>query len=221
MAQNISILGANYSAVPAVNLPKTGGGTAKFTDVTDSTAIASDVATGKYFYSADGTRTAGTNSGGGGASNFVHGEFHTNSTYGAQTIDIPYTGNGYAIMATVVVKGGAYVSGTAWYATVSRYAVGVWSMTKSDMAVVPTNQTGKSENYAVVQSIFKNSTSSATSYSRNSAMTNGTYTGSSAVGNVYSCVVFNNAKKMSVYVQNTSYGLMKNIDYEYFIVYSE
>lgn len=35
MAQNITLMGANYSAVPAVTLPKTGGGTAKFIDETD------------------------------------------------------------------------------------------------------------------------------------------------------------------------------------------
>lgn len=68
MAQNITLLGASYSAVPAVTLPKTGGGTASFTDVTDTTAAASDVASGKYFYTAAGVRTAGTNSGGGGSS---------------------------------------------------------------------------------------------------------------------------------------------------------
>ena len=32
MAQNITLMGANYSDVPAVQLPKTGGGTAKFID---------------------------------------------------------------------------------------------------------------------------------------------------------------------------------------------
>lgn len=68
MAQNITLLGASYSAVPAVTLPKTGGGTASFTDVTDTTAAAADVATGKYFYTAAGVRTEGTNSGGGGES---------------------------------------------------------------------------------------------------------------------------------------------------------
>lgn len=68
MAQNITLLGASYSAVPAVQLPKSGGGTATFTDVTDTTAAAADVATGKYFYTSAGVRTEGTNSGGGGSS---------------------------------------------------------------------------------------------------------------------------------------------------------
>lgn len=67
MAQNITLLGASYSAVPAVTLPKTGGGTATFTDVTDTTAAAADVASGKYFYTDAGVRTQGTASGGGGS----------------------------------------------------------------------------------------------------------------------------------------------------------
>lgn len=71
MAQNITLLGATYSGVPAVTLPKSGGGTATFTDVTDTTAAAGDVASGKYFYTSDGTRTQGTSSGGGGSSNFT------------------------------------------------------------------------------------------------------------------------------------------------------
>ena len=66
MAQNITLLGASYSDVPSVTLPKTGGGTASFTDVTDTTATASDVAAGTYFYTAAGVRTEGTGSGGGG-----------------------------------------------------------------------------------------------------------------------------------------------------------
>ncbi len=68
MAQNITLLGASYSDVPAVALPKTGGGTAKFIDITDTTATASDVAQGKYFYTADGTKAEGTATGGGGGS---------------------------------------------------------------------------------------------------------------------------------------------------------
>jgi hypothetical protein len=33
MAKNVSLLGANYPDVPAVDLPKTGGGTARFYDI--------------------------------------------------------------------------------------------------------------------------------------------------------------------------------------------
>ena len=65
MAQNITLMGANYPDVPAVELPKTGGGTAKFTDVTDTTATPSDVLNTKYFYNANGERKQGTNPGGG------------------------------------------------------------------------------------------------------------------------------------------------------------
>lgn len=66
MSQNITLLGASYSAVPAVTLPKTGGGTARFDDATVTTATASDVASGKVFLASDGTVTTGTASGGGG-----------------------------------------------------------------------------------------------------------------------------------------------------------
>lgn len=90
MAQNITLLGASYSAVPAVNLPITGGGTARFTDVTDTTASAGDVASGKYFYTASGVRTQGTSSGGGGGGTLIGtlslGELSTSST-SAVTID--------------------------------------------------------------------------------------------------------------------------------------
>ena len=70
MAQNISLLGASYSAVPAVLLPKQGGGTARFDDASVTTATASDVASGKTFLASDGTITTGTASGGGGSVSF-------------------------------------------------------------------------------------------------------------------------------------------------------
>lgn len=60
MAQNITLLGASYSGVPAVTLPKTGGGTARFTDTSMTTATASDVASGKVFVKADGSQDTGS-----------------------------------------------------------------------------------------------------------------------------------------------------------------
>lgn len=71
MSKNVTLWGSSFSNVPAITVPQTGGGTATFTDVTDTTASASDVATGKYFYTSAGVRTQGTNSGGGGSSKNV------------------------------------------------------------------------------------------------------------------------------------------------------
>lgn len=85
MSQNISLWNAIYSAVPAVNLPKQGGGTARFTDVTDTTASASDVASTKYFYTSSGVRTQGTASGGGGQSGLKKGTLTVSSNVNTST----------------------------------------------------------------------------------------------------------------------------------------
>ena len=63
--RNIRLMNATYSNVPAVQLPIDPSGTATFTEITDTTATASDVAAGKYFYDASGVKTLGTASGGG------------------------------------------------------------------------------------------------------------------------------------------------------------
>ncbi len=71
MAKNITLLGASYSDVPAVNLPQTGGGTARFTDTSVTTCEDSDVASGKIYIKADGSIGTGTASGGGGGINIT------------------------------------------------------------------------------------------------------------------------------------------------------
>lgn len=226
MAQNITLLGANYSNVPGVDLPKTGGGTARFTDVTPTTAAAADVAQGKVFYAADGTLTTGTASGGGGASNFVHGTFTTGSTSGASSLTIPYTGTGYPIMAVVVIAGGMYDENSTWYNYVDRYAIGEWTMTKAAMTLTPTHASSGTQNYGVVTSTYKSSTSNATSYSRAGALNTNTFsvasTGGRASGTTTQCVRFQGSSTtLSYYVKSTSYGLAPGFKYEYFIVYSE
>ena len=85
MAQNISLWNAEWSAVPAVTLPKTGGGTARFDDCSVVTAAASDVASGKVFVASDGTITTGTASGGGSTVKTATGTFTGNGT---RTIDV-------------------------------------------------------------------------------------------------------------------------------------
>lgn len=85
MAQNVTILGASYSNVPAVTLPKTGGGTARFDDATVTTATASDVAQGKVFLASNGTITTGTASGGGSSKNVQVVQGTTRTTKSAMT----------------------------------------------------------------------------------------------------------------------------------------
>lgn len=58
-------MGAAYADVPAITVPKTGGGTARFDDASVTTAVESDVAAGKIFLLADGTIGTGSNEGGG------------------------------------------------------------------------------------------------------------------------------------------------------------
>ena len=60
MSQTISMWGATYYLVPYVYLPKSGGGTAKFTDASITTASAADVANGKVFVQSDGSQGTGS-----------------------------------------------------------------------------------------------------------------------------------------------------------------
>lgn len=60
MAQSVVINGVTYSNVPQVAIPKSTSGTATFYDISDSTAAAGDVLSGKYFYTSGGTKTQGS-----------------------------------------------------------------------------------------------------------------------------------------------------------------
>lgn len=70
MSKNVKIANTTYNSVPSISIPlATGSGNASFFDVSDTTATASDVASGKYFYTSAGVLTQGTSSGGGTSKN--------------------------------------------------------------------------------------------------------------------------------------------------------
>lgn len=55
MAQNVIINGVTYSNVPEVDIPKSGGGTAKFYDTASADITSADVLTGKTAFGSSGS----------------------------------------------------------------------------------------------------------------------------------------------------------------------
>lgn len=95
MAQNVVINGVTYSDVPEVDIPKSGGGTAKFYDTAGADASAGDILSGKSAFGASGS-VSGSMPNNGSTS----GEIDTK----AGTVVIP---SGYTSGGTVSIKSSA------------------------------------------------------------------------------------------------------------------
>ena len=157
----------------------------------------------------------------GGSSNIVEGTFTTGSSAGVSSVTIPYTGSGYPISCIVVVEGGAYNSAiSGWYNSMQRYAVGQWTMTKAVFTSSPTYTTSGTQNQGVTTWVYKNSTSSSTSYSRSSAMNTNAFSSSNASNAGATCVRLKSGNVLSYYVNTSSYGLLPDTTYRYIITYS-
>jgi len=157
----------------------------------------------------------------------VQGTFTTGSTRaGTGTVSINYTGNGYPIAVMVYMQNGAYNPNDSWYDTISVYDVDAFYMTKSQMSSTPTFVSSASvpANQGVVCGIYKSSTSSATTHSRNGS-SSAVFFNSSDATTGYNCIRFKNSTKtMSYYIGNNAsnrVGLAPSKTYAYIIVYSE
>lgn len=96
MAQNVIINGVTYQSVPEVDIPKSGGGTAKFYDTASGDLAAGDLLTGKTAF---------------GAAGAVSGSMANNGSTGgtistkAGTVNIPagYTSGGTVSLASAAI----------------------------------------------------------------------------------------------------------------------
>ena len=94
MAQNVIINGVTYQSVPEVDIPKSGGGTAKFYDTSGASAAAGDILTGKTAF---------------GSSGYISGNMANNGATGgtigtkagSYTIPAGYTSGGSVTLSNV------------------------------------------------------------------------------------------------------------------------
>ena len=96
MAQNVIINGVTYQSVPEVDIPKSGGGTAKFFDTASATATAADILTGKTAYGASGS-VSGSMANNGSTSGTI------STKAGTVTIPAGYTTGGTVSIASAAV----------------------------------------------------------------------------------------------------------------------
>lgn len=97
MAQNVIINGVTYSNVPEVDIPKSGGGTAKFFDTASADATAANILTGKTAFNASGS-VSGSMANNGSTSGTI------STKAGSVTIPAGYTTGGTVSIASSAVS---------------------------------------------------------------------------------------------------------------------
>lgn len=95
MAQNVVINGVTYNNVPEVNIPKSGGGTAVFTDTSDATLSSGDAMLSGNTAYASGTKYTGT----------IATKTGTDITASGDTVTVP--AGYYAAQQTKAVSAGS------------------------------------------------------------------------------------------------------------------
>ena len=113
MAQTVDLWGATYSNVPAILVPS-GNGTVKFSDASVTTAVESDVASGKIFLKADGSIGTGTASGGGGSGlEYEEGTYTPTADVSRPTINFAKSHTKAPIFIALAESGGEISTATS------------------------------------------------------------------------------------------------------------
>lgn len=155
------------------------------------------------------------------ASKLVTGTFTGTTAGAAMDISLDYSGNGYPVAALVYPSDGPYKTGTAWYTTVQKSAIGIYSMVKQEIGTTPSYSNAGTNDYGYVLAMFKSSDSDPTAMTDNKSANSVTYRNVNASATYADAVRFRSKNTMTVYIAGTSYGFMKDIPYTYQVMYSE
>lgn len=159
-------------------------------------------------------------SGGGGASNVVTGTFTGTTTGAAMDVNLNYSGSGYPI-AIMVYPTNGYVGNTAISSVIQQYAIVTYAVYKRNALTAP-HYSGANDDKADAIYQYKSSSSSATVSSVTSKLDNYlSYSGGAATATNGQQLTFRSATKISVFIASTSYGFADNIEYTYYVIYSE
>ena len=153
-----------------------------------------------------------------GASNIVTGTFTGTTAGQTLSVRLNYSGTGYPIAYMIYPSEGMRNANGTFNTTLKRYAI------RSFAATMDTLPLGQSTEGSVVAS-YKNSTSSATSYTSTGTNANTDYpfTGSPSDSNARSVaklVKGSNGTVLYVYIASNSYGFMPNVEYTYHAVFT-
>lgn len=165
--------------------------------------------------------TAIGNISGGGSSNVVTGTFTAEASEKgtAKSITVPYTGNGYPIMALIYPTPGTNKSDESIYSLIQKRAIILWTMVKGNIAAAPDYTESHEKNRAAVAMTYKANDTSANSYTGTGEISR-LYYGNDPTASYLSAVRFKSATALYVFVASTDYGFKDGVEYTYYIVYS-
>lgn len=189
----------------------------------DRTAIQNAIsAKGGTVTSADGfddfASAIATIPSGSGGIPVIKGSFTAGSAATVQTINIPYSGNGYPVLISCVVKGGT--AGAEPYSSVIKSKnAGIATLIKANPDLTPTFSTGDANSGVVAIHCRTSSTAVGGTTSYSAAYSDSNPSGTSALANI---IKVDSKISFKIYIANgQQYGFYPGQEYDYWAIYSE
>lgn len=189
----------------------------------DRTAIQNAIsAKGGTVTSADGfddfAAAIGTIPSGSGGLPVIKGSFTAAAAGTVQTINIPYSGNGYPILVSCVVKGG-YSSAEPYRSTLKVKNAGIAALIKANPDLTPTFSTGGANSGIVAVYCRTSSTAGGGTVSYSDVYSTSNPSGTSSLAHI---IKVDSKISFKIYIANgQQYGFYPGQEYDYWAIYSE